>query len=123
MQQSAITWFEIPASNLDRAADFYAKVVDAQLIRETMGSIAMAVFPYDRTKGIGGAVVQASARQPGPTGSIVYLHVGKDIDAALQRIERAGGRIVHQKTQLPSDGGYYAHIIDSEGNRVGVHAN
>ena len=118
---SAVTWFEIPASDLDRAATFYAQVIGRQLERQTMGPMEMAVFPYEQASGIGGCVLKTDAVKPGQ-GSIVYLHVGKDIDTALSRAERAGGRIAFQKTALPNDMGYYAHIIDSEGNRVGLHA-
>lgn len=118
---SAVTWFEIPATDLDRAATFYAHVIGRQLERQTMGPMEMAVFPYEPAGGVGGCVLKTEAVKPGQ-GSIVYLHVGKDIDAALSRAERAGARIAFQKTALPGDMGYYAHIIDSEGNRVGLHA-
>ena len=118
---SAVTWFEIPASDLDRAATFYAEVIGHKLARQTMGPMEMAVFPYEQASGIGGCVLKTDAVKPGQ-GSIVYLHVGKDIDTALSRAERAGGRIAFQKTALPNDMGYYVHIIDSEGNRVGLHA-
>ncbi len=120
---NAVTWFEIPASDLDRAATFYGEVIGRKLARETMGPQEMAVFPYERSSGIGGCVLKTDAVKPGQ-GSIVYLYVGKgkDIDTALSRAESAGGRIALQKTALPNDLGHYAHIIDSEGNRVGLHA-
>ncbi len=118
---SAVTWFEIPANDLDRAATFYAEVIGRVLARQSMGPMEMAVFPYEPTSGIGGCVLKTDAFKPGH-GSIVYLHVGKYIDTALSRAQRAGGRIAFQKTALPNDMGYYAHIIDSEGNRVGLHA-
>ena len=35
---------------------------------------------------------------------------------------RAGGKIAVPRTDLPGDMGSFAHIIDSEGNRVGLHA-
>ena len=75
---TAITWFEIPATNLNRAANFYAQVVDKELIRETSGPHEMAVFPYERASGIGGCVVSMDTLKPSTTGSVVYLYVGKD---------------------------------------------
>jgi predicted enzyme related to lactoylglutathione lyase len=83
----------------------------------------MAVFPYDRNGGIGGCVVVMDTHQPSATGSIVYLYVGKDLDGALARTRSAGGQVAHDKTPLPGDLGHFAHIIDSEGNRVGLHAS
>ena len=120
---NAVTWFEIPAADLDRAATFYGEVIGRKLTRMTMGPQEMVVFPYERSSGVGGCVLKTDSVKPGQ-GSVVYLYVGKDtdIDAALSRAERAGGRIALQKTALPNGMGYYAHIIDSEGNRVGLHA-
>ena len=40
----------------------------------------------------------------------------------LARVEAAGGRIASPKVQLPGDMGAFAHIVDTEGNRVGLHA-
>jgi predicted enzyme related to lactoylglutathione lyase len=52
----------------------------------------------------------------------VYLHAPA-IDAWLERVPAAGGRIVTGKTALPQGMGYFAHILDSEGNRVGLHGD
>ena len=82
----------------------------------------MAVFPYERESGIGGCVVSMETLKPSATGSVVYLYVGKDLDAALERVWNAGGKVALEKTALPGDMGHFAHIIDSEGNRVGLHA-
>ncbi|MBC7984200.1 MAG: VOC family protein, partial [Candidatus Obscuribacterales bacterium] len=53
---NALTWFEIPALDLDRAAAFYGQVIGQQLSREQMGPTEMAVFPFDRQAGIGGCL-------------------------------------------------------------------
>jgi predicted enzyme related to lactoylglutathione lyase len=119
---NAITWFEIPATDLKRASEFYAQVIDKPLIHETMGETEMAVFPFERNAGIGGCVTHMEPLKPSTSGSVVYLYVGKDLDAALSRTWTAGGKVVLGKTALPGDLGHFAHIIDSEGNRVGLHA-
>ena len=121
MQNNAITWFEIPAANLDRASGFYENILNNKLHRESMGPHDLAVFPYDQTSGTGGCVMQSDALQPSANGSVVYLNTGKEFDAVLSRVERAGGRVALAKTALPGDMGFFAHIIDSEGNRVGLH--
>ena len=46
----------------------------------------------------------------------------KRIDDWLARVEPAGGRVITPKTALPPGMGLLAHILDSEGNRVGLHA-
>jgi uncharacterized protein len=119
---NAITWFEIPTQDLNRAAGFYAQVVGTQLRRETMGPHEMAIFPYTAPAGVGGCLIATETFTPSTEGSLVYLHVGKDLDAALARTAKAGGKVALGKTALPGDLGHFAHIIDSEGNRVGLHA-
>jgi hypothetical protein len=81
----------------------------------------LSVFPYAEP-GVGGCLIAGNAHVPADTGSIVYLRVVNDLDAALVRVTEAGGRIALAKTALPEGMGYFAHIIDSEGNRVGLHA-
>jgi predicted enzyme related to lactoylglutathione lyase len=39
----------------------------------------------------------------------------------LGRVEEAGGTIIEPKTHIPSVG-WVAQVLDSEGNRVGLHS-
>jgi predicted enzyme related to lactoylglutathione lyase len=73
------------------------------------------------TKGVGGCLMSVDYMKPTDNGNVLYLSVD-GIDAALHRAQQAGGRIALGKTPLPGDLGHFAHIIDSEGNRVGLHA-
>jgi predicted enzyme related to lactoylglutathione lyase len=52
----------------------------------------------------------------------VYLDASPSLDAALERTLAAGGRIATPKVALPPRMGFFAHIEDSEGNLVGLHA-
>lgn len=122
MTAHAITWFEIPVRDLDRAQRFYEAVLAKPLRRETMGTERMAIFPSD-DNGVGGCLNIGSERvAPSNWGSRVYLDAGPSIDAALQRAEAAGGFVATPKTALPPGLGFYAHIDDCEGNRVGLHS-
>ena len=121
MTRDSITWFEIPARDLDRATRFYEALLQARLRRENMIGMELAVFPADEG-GIAGCL-QAGPGTPDPGSStLVYLNVAPDLGAALQRARDAGGRVVKDKTALPPGMGCFAHIEDSEGNRVGLHA-
>jgi uncharacterized protein len=122
MNASALNWFEIPVDNLSRAAMFYETVLNQALEHKSMGCEEMAVFQHERSAGTGGCLVKSGTLKPTDQGSIVYLNAGKDLDGALERVWNGGGRVALPKTALPGDMGYYAHIIDSEGNRVGLHA-
>jgi len=120
--QNAISWFEIPVADIDRAQVFYETVLGRTLRRESFGSETLAVFPYDKP-GIGGAlqaVANASARAG--SGIRIYLDCMPSIDAVLARVEAAGGQIVAPKSALPPGMGFIAHLRDTEGNEVGLHA-
>lgn len=121
---SAIHWFEIPATDLDRAQRFYETVLGCTLRREPMGPGQGAVFPYQREAGgVGGALLCGpNACAPGASGTLVYLDGGASLDATLARVDAAGGQIALPRQALPPGMGFFAHIIDTEGNRVGLHA-
>jgi uncharacterized protein len=118
--KSALSWFEIPAADLDRATRFYETVIEAKLKSETMGPLRLAIFPYEQP-GVGGCLIAANAHTPSADGTLVYLGVAA-LDPALERTRRAGGKVALAKTELPDGMGVYAHIVDSEGNRIGLHA-
>jgi uncharacterized protein len=119
--KNALSWFEIPAADLARATRFYETVLDDKLKSDTMGPLRLSIFPYAQP-GVGGCLIAGNGPAPAPTGTIVYLHVGEGLDGALARVAHAGGKVALPKTALPEGMGFYAHVIDSEGNRVGLHA-
>ena len=121
--RNALNWFEIPVSNLDRAQKFYETLLGTSIRRETMGpGSELGVFTYDEA-GVGGALMAgANAPRPSDSGTLVYLDAGSSLDAVLARVDAAGGRMTTPKVQLPGDMGCFAHIADTEGNRVGLHA-
>lgn len=52
LSRNALTWFEIPVNNLDRAQAFYETVLGAPLRREAMGPAqTLAVLPYSDRAG------------------------------------------------------------------------
>jgi len=123
IQHTAIDWFEIPARNLDRAQTFYETLLATTLRREAAGPAKMlAVFSYGDT-GIGGCLMAGEGTaEPSQSGTMIYLNAAPMLDAVLARVEAAGGRITTPKVQLPDGQGCFAHILDTEGNRVGLHA-
>lgn len=119
---NAIAWFEIPATNFDRAVKFYEKVLGGSIEREKMGDNDMGVFPHLGDTSVAGCIWHGKGYRPSPDGTAVYLHAEPDLAAALARVESAGGRVVVPKTALPPGMGHYAQFIDSEGNRVGLYS-
>ncbi|MES2942752.1 MAG: VOC family protein [Pseudomonadota bacterium] len=122
--KNAISWFEIPATQLDKAQAFYETVLACTMRREPMGPSEGAIFPYDESaEGIGGALLAGpTASVPGADGTLVYLDASPSLDEALARVLSAGGQIALPRQALPPGLGFFAHITDLDGNRVGLHA-
>jgi uncharacterized protein len=122
---NAISWFEIPVRDIDRAMKFYATVFNTQLQKQDMGTSVMAFLPSSQ-HGVGGAIVQVHDKawgyQPSHSGTIVYLNGGDDLSTPLSRVEAAGGKVITPKTDIGQGFGYFAFFEDTEGNRVGLHS-
>jgi predicted enzyme related to lactoylglutathione lyase len=83
------------------------------------------MFPVeDPMTDIGGAVVNSSGfHKPSETdGPLIYLNGNPDVQTVLDRVEKAGGKIMLQKTEISPEYGFMAVIIDTEGNRIGLHS-
>ena len=121
---SAVNWFEIPATDIERARRFYSTILGVQLEVVQLPTFKTAMFPVDMQQGeTGGAISQGEGLTPSATGILVYLNAHPDVQSVLDRVEAAGGKIVRAKTKVQmEDGGYYAVIADSEGNKVGLHS-
>lgn len=121
--ESPIVWFEIPASDFDRAVRFYETVLGVALTPERMGDgPRMANFPYAPGRAGGSVVEAAPGMPPGSAGVTIYLDAAPDLSVALARVEPAGGRVEMAKTLLSPEIGCIAILIDSEGNRIGLHS-
>ncbi|QOF80713.1 VOC family protein [Variovorax sp. 38R] len=121
MTTTAITWFEIPVADLDRAQAFYETVLARKLRREDFGGNPLVVFPYDEPATGGALKPGANTSAQAGSGIRVYLDC-TGIDAVLSRVAAAGGQIVAPKSALPPGMGFIAHLRDTEGNEVGLHA-
>jgi uncharacterized protein len=123
--KNAISWFEIPATHLERATNFYQTIFNIQLIPVDMPNIKMRMFPLtDLENGIGGTVVDSGGfHKPSATdGPLIYLNANPDVQLILDRVEAANGIIAVPKTAISPEFGYMAIIIDTEGNRIGLHS-
>lgn len=118
----AIAWFEIPCTDIDRAAAFYGTLFNTTLQKMPMGDTTLAMFPAQWDEGeIGGALIAGPGSIPSSDGTVVYLAGGEDLQVVLDRVPSAGGKVAVPKMAIPMEGaGFMAFFIDTEGNRVGV---
>ncbi len=116
--KNAINWFELPVQDLPRAQRFYETLLGKPLKAETFAGMDMAIFPS--SGGVGGALVKDARFRPSADGAVVYLDTGAGLDGCLARAGAAGGKVVMPRTDI-GDPGFIAMIVDTEGNRVGLH--
>ena len=122
---NAISWFEIPANDLDRAQKFYEAIFGISLIPMDLPNMKMRMFPIDDPMtGIGGAIVNSGGFHcPSSTyGTLIYLNGNPDVQQVLDKVTDAGGTIVLPKTEISPEYGFMAIIVDTEGNRIGLHS-
>jgi predicted enzyme related to lactoylglutathione lyase len=121
---NVLNWFELPAANITRAIKFYETIFAMTMheMGEMMG-MKMAGFPADPMSGkVGGGIVQGPMHTPSQDGAVVYLNANPSIQTVIDRIEAAGGKVIMPRTQISPEIGYMAFFVDTEGNRVGLHA-
>lgn len=120
--KSAISWFEIPATDFDRAIKFYEAIFGCSLHRMDMDNFKMAMFPVEEGT-IGGAVVHAPGYyETGSQGPLIYLNGSPDLQNVLDKIEGAGGKVMMPKTSITAEYGNMALFTDTEGNKIGLHS-
>ena len=125
MKKHSISWFEIPTSDIDRAQKFYETIFDMKMSAMDFPQIKMRIFPTEVDKDtISGAIVSTRPGFYNPSethGPLIYLNGNPNLQEPLDRVVKAGGKILVPKTQVSEDHGYLAVIIDTEGNRIGLH--
>lgn len=125
---NAITWFEIPVTNLERARKFYEFIFSIKM--ETMeggNPEEKTVFFPRKPKTImaksgivSGCLVKAKRLKPSSKGPLIYLNAYPSIQKVIDKIELSGGKLFMDKTEIPA--GMIAVFIDTEGNKLALHA-
>lgn len=123
--KNAISWFEIPTTDIDRAQKFYESIFSITLQAMDMPKMKMRMFPIeDPMNGVGGTLVDSGGfHKPSETdGPLIYLNGNPDVQYVLDKVEEAGGKITVPKTEISPDYGFMGVFIDTEGNRIAVHS-
>lgn len=122
--KNAVSWFEIPATDLERAQKFYETIFGISLAAMDLAQIKMRMFPLEDRMGVGGAIVYCPGfYNPSATdGPLLYLNANPDVQLVLDKVEAAGGKITVPKTEISPDYGHMAVFLDTEGNRIALHS-
>jgi uncharacterized protein len=127
-QTNAINWFQIPVLETYRAKKFYETILDIEMKTQSIPELdeELTFFPFpsgvfrSNSGRVSGALARNKRSKPSMDGITVYLNANPAIQNVIDRIEPAGGKILLPKTKINS--GYFSVFIDTEGNRVGLHA-
>ena len=113
---SKVIHFEICASNVKRAVDFYRQVFGWH-IDKWGGEMEywLAVAGREDEPGINGAITSRSENMSGTVNTISV----PSLDDVMQAVTAAGGKVLTSRMTVPGVG-YMAYCLDSEGNHFGV---
>ena len=124
-ETNALNWFEIPVTDTARAKKFYETILDVSMEQADMMGMEMVMFPYDENPNgkVSGALVKSEYHKPSADGTLIYLNANPNIQDVEDRIAAAGGNVIMPRTLISEMVGYMAFFIDTEGNRIGLHAS
>lgn len=119
-----VAWFEMPADDVARASAFYNKVfgwATPPMGEDATFALTVAADENGNPTEVGGINGGFHKRQgvadAGPVVNIMVV----DIDAKLQAVEEAGGRVIQPRTEVGEHGLAMALFSDTEGNVMGVY--
>jgi len=125
MTHNMVGWFEIPVTDMERAKKFYDTVFKIEMAIHDMDELVMGWFPLAEGKsGSSGSLVKHKDFYfPSENkGTLIYFTC-EDVQIQLDRVEPAGGKVLHPKKAIGEGHGFMAVFLDSEGNRIALHSN
>ena len=119
--KSYISMFEIPATNISRAINFYQALLDIKIEKMDVEGMQMGILPYEGQM-VHCVIIQADGYKPSADGVTIYLNAGENLQVVLDRVEKNGGQILVPKTAHADASGYFAIFLDSEGNKMALNS-
>lgn len=80
--QSFISIFEIPATDLSRAVDFYERILSIHIERMDFPEMGIGLFPYEGQM-VTGMIIKGAGYQPCADGVTLYLNGGENLQNIL----------------------------------------
>ena len=118
---SFISIFEIPATDISRAVEFYKEILGINIEVMDIPEMQMGIFPYEGEM-VTGVIVKGEGYKPSAEGITIYLNGGENLQIILDKVEKNGGEILVPKTAHADESGFFAMFLDTEGNRMGLHS-
>lgn len=111
-----VVWTEIPVSNLEASANFYAAILGAELTLMEMGPNKSMIFSHEENS-VAGHLYEGKPA-PAGTGSTVHFQSGVSPEEGMKLVEEAGGKVVSETVEIPT--GKFFYCTDLDGNSIGL---
>lgn len=118
---SYISLFEVPATDISRAINFYQSILGISIEKMEMPGMEMGIFPYEGQM-VTGVIMKGEGYTPSADGVSIYLNGGDDLQTILDKVEENGGEIIVPKTAHADESGFFSLFLDSEGNKLGLNS-
>lgn len=117
--ENLAVWLDVPVVDLDRATRFYESVLGRDADRQSFDDCEFAVLMHE--SGNGACLVPSPKLVSRDQGILVYLNVNGRIRDAVEKVKENGGEVLEDVHAIGPHG-FKAVAIDSEGNRIALHA-
>jgi predicted enzyme related to lactoylglutathione lyase len=116
-----IVWVDIPVVDLPRAIAFYSAVLGVKVAHEKGPGFEMGILPHEGDN-VGGCLYKPEdGHKPSGGGPLIYLDATGRLKDAVALVAGHGGKVV-QDVHSIGPHGFRAVVMDSEGNRIALHA-
>ncbi len=113
---NTVCWSEIPVTDLEQSQKFYETVFGWNMVPDDTGPNKMVNFTNEMNS-VGGHLYpgKPAAHGEGPT---LHLVVPDNLEASMERCQKAGGKILSPAIEIPP--GRFAYAQDIDGNSIGL---
>ncbi len=116
MSKRNVVHVELPAANVEAAAKFYANLFGWKI--ESVPEMNYTM--WEDGSGFGGGFNEVSAENP--AGKVLVYIDSDDIDADLKKVVQLGGKVLHEKMEIPQTG-WFGIFQDPTGNVLALYTS
>lgn len=116
MSKRNIVHVEIPAEDVGAAGEFYRELLGWKITSMPEMDYTM----WEAEDGTGGGIPKVSAENP--AGQVLVYIASDDIDEDLEKVRQLGGKVIHEKAEIPGMG-WYGIFQDPTGNILGLYTS
>jgi predicted enzyme related to lactoylglutathione lyase len=117
MSRRNIVHVEIPSANVESAARFYQDLFGWKI--QPVPEMNYTMWEAGNGDEYGGFPLVSDDN---PAGQVLIYIDSDDIDADLKNVQKLGGKVLTQKTEIPGMG-WFGVFIDPTGNVLGLYTS